>query len=239
VPPHSSLLEVQELDLACDGLVLRRKTLPEREALTQSHSRAASLDAAHTGLSERREGLNREEHTLSGEVAGVAAKAKEVEDTLYSGSVTAPKELETLQEEIRLLRERQSGLEEREMELLEEIDGTESLIADNRSERARTASETDDLGAAIGKAEGEIDAEVAKLTEQRGATSQQVPAATLAEYHRLRAKDRMAGRAAASLAQGSCGGCRMKLPVLEYNRMKAEPEDKLLSCTHCGRILVR
>jgi predicted nucleic acid-binding Zn-ribbon protein len=41
------------------------------------------------------------------------------------------------------------------------------------------------------------------------------------------------------MTDGGCGGCRMRLPVIEYNRMKAEPEDALIACTHCGRVLVR
>jgi len=239
VPPIQQLLDVQEFDLASDGLTLRLRTLPEREALQQSHARAASLDEAHSTFIERREALSHSEHGLGGEVAVVAAKAKEVEDTLYSGTVKAPKELEALQEEIRLLRERQSGLEEQEMELLEEIDRTEREIAENRAARDRTDADSKDLEAAIHKAEGEIDADLERFADQRACKTERVPAAILAEYERLRAQQRMAGRAAAPLAQGSCGGCRVKLPVLEYNRLKAEPEDALLCCVHCGRILVR
>ena len=66
-----------------------------------------------------------------------------------------------------------------------------------------------------------------------------MPAAILAEYARLRTRDRLAGRAAAPLEQGSCGGCRVKLPVLDYNTMKAKPADALLLCPRCGRVLVR
>ena len=61
----------------------------------------------------------------------------------------------------------------------------------------------------------------------------------LAEYDRLRTKERLGGRAAARLADGSCEGCRVRLPVLEYNKMKAEPEDALLCCPRCARVLVR
>jgi len=230
---------VQDLDLASDRLSVRRRTLPERAALRQSHAAAAALDEGHAGLLERREALSRSEHTLSGEVAEVAAKAKEVEDTLYSGSVTAPKELEALQEEIRLLRERQSGLEEREMELLEEIDGVEGEMAENRSDRERAESEGGELEAEILRAEGEIDGELVELAERRGGRAGEVPAGILAEYERLRTKERLAGRAAAPLGKGGCGGCNVRLPVMEYNRMREEPEDALICCGSCGRVLVR
>lgn len=239
MPRLSPLLEVQDLDLSCDRLSARRRDLPERAALVQSHAQAVSLDEAHASLLERREALARSEHDLEGEVTAVAAKAKEVEDNLYSGKVTVAKELEGLQEEIRVLRVKQGGLEEREMELLEEIDTVEGEMAENRGARSRSDVETGEFEAAIRKAEGEIDAEVARLSEQRGGVREGIAPAILAEYDRLRGKERLAGRAAAALADGSCGGCRERLPVLEYTRMKAEPADALLCCGRCGRVLVR
>lgn len=239
MPPLSSLLEVQELDLASDQRSARRRSLPEREALQQCQARALSLDAAYALLIERREGLRLGEHALAAEVAALASKVKTVDDTLYSGTVRVSKDLLALQEEIRLLRGKQSGLEEREMELLEEIDQTESEMAENRAGRSRSDAEADGLRMAIRKAEGEIDSELAQLAEQRARKAASVPSVILSEYERLRGQQRMLGRAAAPLAEGSCGGCRIKLPVHEYNRMKAMPDDALLCCTRCGRVLVR
>ena len=63
--------------------------------------------------------------------------------------------------------------------------------------------------------------------------------ALLTKYTALRAMPRLAGRAAARLGQGVCEGCRAKLPLVEYRRMKAEPPEALIQCTGCRRILVR
>lgn len=235
----SRLLEVQELDLASDQLNERRSTLPEREALRQCHANIADIDAAHVALLERREALGRDERELAGEVGAMASRAQEADDTLYSGTIKVAKELSAVQEEVRMLREKQSALEERQMELLEEIDQLESETSDNRSTRTRKVAEGEEIQQAIGRAEGEIDAELARLVGERSPLAGEVPANILADYERLRTKERMAGRAAAPLADGSCGGCRVRLPVMEYTRMKAEPEDKLLTCTRCSRILVR
>ena len=48
---------------------------------------------------------------------GENVSAKEVEDTLYGGTVRSSKELTGLQTELLQLREKQSGLEEHEMAL--------------------------------------------------------------------------------------------------------------------------
>jgi predicted nucleic acid-binding Zn-ribbon protein len=183
--------------------------------------------------------LTEAEHLLGEEVAAVAARAKDVETTLYSGTVRASKELTALQEEIRLHGVRQSELESRELDLLEEIDRADRAIAENRAAQARTHAELALLADALALAEQAIDAELAKLELARHGLLASIPSEIVVTYERLRTRERLLGRAAAALVEGSCGGCRMKLPVLEYNRMKSKPEDALLLCVHCGRILIR
>jgi len=109
----------------------------------------------------------------------------------------------------------------------------------NRATRKQCDRETRRIAAALQAAETEIDAELAQLGAQRREKVGDLPAAIVAEYDRLRGKDKLAGRAAALLVDGECGGCRVKLPVLEYNRMRAKPEDTLLTCPRCARVLVR
>ena len=162
-----------------------------------------------------------------------------MEDTLYSGTLTATKELEAHQEELRVLREKQSELEENEMEILEQIEELEAETAANRESRQACDADAAALEAAIAKAEGEIDGELAKLAERRGGPAGGLPAPVLADYDRLRGRERLRGRAAAELAGGVCGGCRVKLPVLENSRIQAEAWDAVVHCTGCGRLLVR
>lgn len=239
VPPLSPLLDVQEIDLTDDRLTERHRSLPERDELQRTHQQTVSLDNEHAQLLERREALGRSEHALGGEVAVVAAKAKEIEDVLYSGSVKIPKELEGLQQEIRMLRERQSGLEEQELELLEEIEQSEGEIEANRSQRAERGDSCLALEEAIREAETKIDGEQVELAGKRAEIRGAIPVPILAEYDRLREKERLAGRAVAPLTEGGCGGCRVRLPVFEFNRIKAEPDDVVIFCVHCGRLLVR
>lgn len=239
VAPLSALLDIQNLDLARDRLMLRRETLPEREALEQTVARRAPLDEAHAGLAAEREQRRRSEHELGQEVAALSVRIQQAEDTLYSGSVKAPKELEGLQVEIRSLRARQAELEDQEMALLEEIDLVERAMTGNRTEFEESEREAVRLETAIRDAQAEIDTELARLDEQRAPQVALIAEPIMVEYERLRVRPRLAGRAAAALSAGSCGGCRVKLPVMEYSRLKAEPEDALLCCSHCGRLLVR
>jgi predicted nucleic acid-binding Zn-ribbon protein len=239
VPLLSPLLEIQAFDLAGDRLALQRSALPERAALALCRTQLDDLAGAHALLLEKRSALSDSEHTLAADVAAVATRAKDAETTLYSGTVRASKELSALQEEVRLFRVRQSELETQEMQLLEEIEQTDAAIAENRATCDRISEEMKALAVSLAAAEQAIDAEREKIDGARGGMVAGIPTEIFAIYDKLRARERLNGRAAVAIADGGCGGCHMKLPVLEYNRMKQKPDDALLLCVHCGRILVR
>lgn len=233
------LLELQDCDLACDRLAARRSSLPEREALRLAEARAVPLDDAHAALVAQRSQLSLAEHTLGDEVAAMAARAKDVETTLYSGTVRASKELSALQAEMDALRRHQSELEARELQLLESIDQTETEISRNRAERDLLDAEAAKWATELAGAERIIDTELQALHEARSRDVAGIPAPILAVYEKLRTRERLAGRAAAQIVDGGCSGCHMRLPVHEHNLMQARPDDALLLCVHCGRILVR
>lgn len=233
------LLELQDLDLAGDRLAERRRTLPERAALAALEAAGVPLAQSHAALCERMAELKRAEHALEHEVEGLVARAKEVETTLYSGTVRHSKELTALQVELQSHRDRQAGIETKELALLEEIDQVESELARNRADDERRIREAMACTDLLRVAERAIDAELDGLAAARRMQFEGLPRATLATYEKLRLRAPLGGRAVARLESGGCSGCHMRLPVLEHSRMQAQPADALLSCSHCSRILVR
>ena len=233
------LLEVQDFDLQADRLGEQREGMPERQSLTACLAEIAKNDQLQAKGRAQRDDLARKERELAGEVSTVAAGAEEVEGRLYSGDVTAPKELEALQEELRLAKEKQTGLEERELEIMEEVeaqDGDLRRLADLRSE---SESQCEALRAAIADAEEKIDAELQVLAGQRETPLGTLPAGFVETYTELRGKPRLAGKAAVALRGGLCEGCRVSLPRVDLSRILAEPEEALIRCPHCTRLLVR
>jgi len=233
------LLALQDVDRARDRLAQERAALPERAAIERTDGDVRALDAALADLLARRSALADAEHALDLDAASMAARARKVETELYSGHVRVAKELAALQAEMQGFRDRQSAIEERELALLDEIDQLERTIDGRRAEHARLETERSALAGALVAAEGVIDAEVARLGRERERETIALPAAVLAAYEKLRSRDRHAGRVVAELAAGACSGCRMRLPVQIHHQMLAEPEDALLLCVHCGRILLR
>jgi predicted nucleic acid-binding Zn-ribbon protein len=115
----------------------------------------------------------------------------------------------------------------------------ETQIAMDEAERASSHAERQALQELVARVDAEVEAELARLDEARLRWVPHVAAAVLAAYERVRAQPRAGGRGAATIAEGRCTGCRIKLPSLELRRMLAEPEDALLQCPQCRRVLVR
>jgi len=233
------LLEVQDLDLAADAARNRSAKLPEREAIPLLEAKLAEIVSRLTAANAERAGKQAEEEQVGREVTQVARDIEAAEVERYSGKRMDQDEAAAHKESQERLHEKQTSLEEREMELLEEIDAVESRVSEEESARAANRTESEQVVEAIRKVEGEVAAELGRLAEAREKIAKNIPANLIAAYERVRAQAQKGGRGAASLAEGRCGGCQIKLPSLEKTRMLTEPEEALIQCPQCRRVLVR
>jgi len=236
MPEASPLLELQRLDSSADTARKRCAELPERAALREQEAEVAALVAARAAAGEQRRVLGGQLREAEGVVADLDAHAKEVERSLYSGATRVVRELEALQEELRDARRRQGEREEAELVVMEQVEQLDAEIAALEARSAELEARGAELLAAIGAEEERTEAELVQLAKQREAVVPQVPAALLAEYETLRAVPRMAGRAAARLQNGTCGGCSVSLPIAVAARIQRE-RAQIAHCPRCGRIL--
>lgn len=235
----ASLLEVQDLDLASDAARKRSAKLPEREAVPLLKAKLAEIDSQLAAVGAERAEKQAEEEQVGEEVAQAARDIEAAEVERYSGKRMNQDEAAAHKESQKRLHEKQTVLEEREMELLEEIDAVEGRIAEQESARAANQTESEQVAEAIRKVEGEVSVELGRLADAREKIVGKIPADILKAYERVRAQAQKGGRGAAALAEGRCGGCQIKLPSLEKTRMLAEPEEALIQCPQCRRVLVR
>jgi hypothetical protein len=233
-----SLLELQRVDSAADALRVRRAGLSERAELQACEAELEALGREREEAAPRRVALAREERRVEAEVADLTARAREVERTLYSGTVTAIRELEALQAELRDFDRRRREREEEELVVMEQEEQLGGRIAVLDARRAELAARAAELRKAIGAAEAEIDAELARVAEERSAVAAQLAAPLLGTYQQLRGVARLAGRAAVRMERGTCTGCRVVLPIVLATRIQHGPADGSTLCPSCGRLLV-
>lgn len=231
------LLVVQGHDTTIDQLRHRRASLPELADLARVESDLAALEATLAGVTDERDEIARRQKRLEDELAGVEAKVKEAEARLFSGSITAPRELQALQADVESLRRRAGTLEDGVLEAMTEREPLDEQIGQLEARRAQLDGDGARLRVARAEAEAAIDAQVATEAAARTQAAAALPADVSRLYEDLRRK--LGGVGAARLVQGRCTGCHLALPATEVDRIRREPPDTLVRCDQCGRILVR
>jgi len=232
-----ALLAVQDHDTHADQLEHRRQTMPQRADLDAAMAELAKLEGRSAEVEASRHELARAQQRLEDEIASLNAKATEHDKLLYSGTISNPRELQALQDEIGLLKRRVGQLEDQELELMEQIEPLDADLAKLGEERAGLDDRASALRAEIAEAEVAIDDELAAVRAEREALLSDVEPELLAEYEQLR--PRTGGIAIARLVGTSCGGCHLTLSAMEVDRIKKLPVDAPVHCEECGRLLAR
>jgi hypothetical protein len=231
------LLEIQEIDTETEQLQHRRATLPLRRDLAAAQSEQQELQRRidTVGL-QRIEVLTRQKR-LEDEAAIIQAKADKDDNRLYSGEITAIRDLQALQDEIAGLRSRQGVLEERAIEALLDAEELTSKAETLEEQRAAGGERVTVLEAELAATEASIDEQLAALSGTRTEAAARAEAPAVAEYERLR---QTFGPSTAVTFDPSSGcGCPQQMPAVEVARIKRCTEGEVLDCAECGRLVLR
>jgi uncharacterized protein len=232
-----SLLAVQQHDTLADQLRHRAATLPVRGEITRLDDEVAVLDRRLAEVDARRGDLSRSQQRLEDEVASLTERANQAEKQLYSGSVTNPRELQALQDDVASIRRRIGQIEDDELEIMELSEPVDAERTELMSRREGLDAEGARLRAALAAAEAEIESELARLERERAEAAAGVPDDLWPEYDRLRRG--LGGIAIARLVGSTCQGCHLALSAVEIDRIRKLPLDEPVHCEECGRLLVR
>lgn len=194
------------------------------------------LRQARRALQKAEDELNRWRTTLRDlelEVRSLTAKITSVEERLYSGRVTNPKELANLQDEVSHLRRRKSELEDRQLEAMVEVEEHEAEMGSKKADLAQVYAEWSHTQEQLTEERSALEERLAHLQKERADLEKRVGAEDLALYGEL--CSRKGGRAVALLEGGVCQACRVALPTSQVQQ--ARSGDSLSFCSSCQRIL--
>lgn len=234
---YDKLLGVQDLDLALTQLRHRLATHPLRAELASLLTQAAEIDTRRAEIESRRHDLDRELKRLADEVVSIEDKRARTEAKLYDGTVTATKELLALQDESRSLLDRQHRIEDDELELMESLEEVGTEVDAVTGEAADVATRLDRVEAELAAVTADIEAEIAEMASARDEAAASVPAELLDRYESLAPE--FDGAPLARFTGGRCDGCHMQLSAVAVDRIAKTPEDQVVTCEECGRLLVR
>ena len=231
------MLEIQEIDTETEQLQHRRATLAVRRDLAAARSEQGELQRQLDTLGLQRIEVLTRQKRLEDEAAIIQAKADVDDNRLYSGEITAIRDLQALQDEIAGLRSRQGVLEERAIEALMEAEELSGQAEALEEKRAAGDAKLTVLEAELAAAETAIDEQLAALSTTRTEVSARIEASAVATYERLR---QTFGPSTAVTFHPSSGcGCPQQMPAVEVARIKRCAEGEVLDCAECGRLVLR
>jgi predicted nucleic acid-binding Zn-ribbon protein len=231
------LLDLQALDSRLAVLSHRRASHPDAAQAAALIDRRGEMRDAVVRAETERSDIEREQNKADADVEQVRARAARDRQRMDAGQVGSPRELEGLQHELESLARRQSELEDVELAIMERLEAVQQRLVALAAEQAENESAHAAVTTRLDEAYAEIDREAAGLAEERAALVAGIPADLLTVYDKLRAQH--GGVGAAALRARRCEGCRLELEQTELARIRSAPEDEVLRCEECRRILVR
>ena len=224
------LHDLQELDWeisTCEGTLEDvRSKLADDSAVVSARDR---LERIESQLEEPTTARRQMQHV----VQQLEEKIQAIEERLYSGAITNPRELSAYEDERVLVQGQRSTNEEKLLELMVEVEELQSSRKQAREELAKLEAERAIELEDLSDQEERLVSQLSELNKARDGTTPEIPSSILSDYQSL-LKTRN-GLAVAKVERGLCQGCRLALPTKELQRARGSQGS--VRCSSCQRIL--
>lgn len=180
-------------------------------------------------------------HALEAELKDSELQLKTLEEKrvgyekrLYNGAIVNPKELSAIEKEIQMLKEQQSKLDGRTLELYDQVETVRNKVQSLRKIVAEIERRIEEALSRESSDKADLEAELADLQVKREEAARKITNKTLmARYDAVRKKTGTTG--ISKVIDGKCEGCRISLAA--FMMRKLSECDEIVTCESCGRIL--
>jgi uncharacterized protein len=224
------LYSLQELDLALDSIQ------SQKSQAEQGLNSGLTLEQIEQTLQDEKSRLQevQQSHRMQQmEAESLRERSAQLEQQLYGGTITNPRELESLRLEASNVSQQ---LDRRDLGLLELSVQAEDLhkrIAILEKELADQQEAWQSRQAQLNEQLKKLSAEEEIIAAQRANLAATLDQKELQKYESLRKGK--GGRAVAKVERGLCQACRMSLPTQQLQRVRSGRQTVL--CSSCGRML--
>ena len=163
-----TLLDLQVLDSRADLLRYQRGTLPEHDDLAALTMTRRDLDDQARDARILVDDLTAEQTKVDADVEQVKTRRDRDRTRMDQGLVSNPKDLERMQHEMESLERRITSLEDEELEVMARLEDAQRSLDELTAQLADADARNAKLEEARDARYAEIDAELARLAEQRG-----------------------------------------------------------------------
>ncbi len=222
------LYQLQEADLELES---SEQALAQITSKLGESQRLLAARNEFTGEQQRLEQQRRQQHSVEWEIDEITTKLAAVEENLYSGRIKNPKELTSLQQETDGIKARRSRVEDRVLEIMEQVSAGEARVAALGSELGRLEVEWQNEQRRLSAEADHYRAIIAELKQKRQQLLDGIDPAAAGVYQKIR---RQRSQAVARVEQGICRGCGISLSTAQLQQVRGE---SLVQCSNCGRVL--
>ena len=231
------LLQIQDRDKSIAALRHQKSNLPERQEIADLQEALSTLQKKKDFVSKELISKEDDQQRLEDEVNAIEERVSEQEANLYSGEVSAIKDLQAIQGDIAGLQERKRLVEDQIIVVMEQIEPLKTLFDQLEIEEKTNTEQQAELEAALLRKEQSIEKQIDDVEAERSELALDTSPALLEIYEKIR---KQSGNIAVAQLNGmTCKGCHLDLPAVEVDRLKKLPPDQLVHCEECGCILVR
>jgi predicted nucleic acid-binding Zn-ribbon protein len=228
MPITKQLYELQELDTDTEHtsqtLILKTGQLGKRDILDDAQN---TLTAEQKHLAEMKHARKDTEWQVDDLLNKIAAAEKQ----LYGGTIKISKELSNLQHEINNLKNMNDPLENKTLEIIEQVEAAEKNIAALTADYARLEEEWHIQQKQLAADIELLKKTLADLREKRRLLVEQIEPAVVILYEKIRQQKK---QAVSKVEQGICRACRISLSVSSLQKARS---GQPVLCGSCGRIL--
>lgn len=231
---YSNILKVQKTDSEIDEHKKSLANINEKTEYGQIQHEVERLSKIQAQLSGFNKDENRILDKLNGELDILIQKIKSEEKKLFSGTVTNPKELAAIQQEIESFNRKRDELETSTLEQMDKISTLEEKLG-VAEEKINANRQKGDIAKKVWlEKEDKLKEEISQLGQRRKDEVKDVDKELLADYEDIRA--RKDGIGAGALIGDTCQVCHVALAATDLERIKNKDEPDY--CSNCGRILI-
>jgi len=222
------LYQLQEIDLELESTEQAINQITSQ--LGESQAVVRTRDKL-TLEQQRLEELKQQQHSAEWEIDDLKTKLATAEEKLYSGRINNPKELTNLQHEIEGLKAKRDQLENKALEIMDQVELATASVATINGELKTLEAEWHSQQQQLSTDLEQLKTTLTELEHKRQLLSAKIDPQVIGFYRELR---KQRGTAVAKVEQGICCGCRISLPVTELQQVRSA---SLVRCSSCGRIL--
>ena len=223
------ILVVQERDQEIARCAKELADIP-----VQKQTMNATIDKHQSRLDTAKEELKAKQvsiHKIEIETATFQEQIAKFREQQFQ--IKSNKEYKALEHEIVLVNEKIKDIEDREIELMEDVDNAKADVSKASSEIEQKEANIKFEIQQLDTRKKNLESEIEQLKSKRDKLASEIDKTWLNRYNRI--IENKKDVALVAIENSACSGCHMKLPPqVIHNTKKA---DSVILCNFCGRIL--